>query len=207
MKKRLLPCLTLALLLALALSSRAAARTVVTANTNLPTIQVSVPSAANIYINPNRLPIQIGASIETAQIIADPCYIENLSEVPVRVNVEVTGTTRGSVLLVAESTDGSTSKAKRVFMYFEMQADVDPDDVAWDSEYDADSHIVIRDGATKTKNSMVILGSAEHEKRYGVFRLTGDCIEEPTEAWNSRDSVTVRIIFTFTPLHVDTEIP
>ena len=207
MKKRLLPCLTLALLLALALAGRAAARTVVTTTTNLPTIQISVPSTANVYINPNRLPVQLTASTETAQIISSPCYIENLSEVPVRVHVEATGSARGGISLVGETTAGSTSKAKRVFMYFEIQAGVDPDDVTWDNEYDADSHIVIRDGDTKTKNSMVILGSAEHEKRYGVFRLTGDCIEEPTEAWNSRDSVTVRIVFTFSPLPVDTEIP
>ena len=214
MKKRLPLCLVLALLLSLLATqgqaSQAAGRTIITGTTSIPdiTIEVVVPAAGNVYINPKRLPVKIGADVEDRQIISEPFYIQNQSDVPIQADVEVTGSVnRGSdILLVAESTANSTAVTKRVFMYFEMQTVDSPGEENWAGGYDAEQHIVVRE-STKTVKNLVILGAADQDKCYGAFRLTGDCIENPRDEWNSKDGVTVEIVFTFAPLPVGTEVP
>lgn len=214
MKKRLTRCLVVALLLSLALAGTVQAASVftttVTATAYLPdiVIDVVVPTAGNVYINPKQLPVKIGASIENEQIISEPCYIRNQSEVPVLVSVEVTGTVKsGSDLsLLSYSTADLTTRLKKAFIYFEILATNDPSSVSWASGYDESQHIVVRE-SPKTKKNIVTLGTDDSNKCYGAFRLTGDCIAEPREEWNSKDGVTVNIVFTFSPLPIDTEIP
>ena len=38
------------------------------------------------------------------------------------------------------------------------------------------------------------------EGGYAPFRLTGDAVKNPTDAWNTRDGINVMVAFTFTPL-------
>lgn len=210
MKKRLSLCVVLALLLSLTTPALAAGNIKIIATPYLPEIKIEVvvPAYERVYINPYQIPVKIGGSIEDGQIISETANIENLSVVPVRVDVEVTGSVKSSsdLVLQATSTAGTTTTAKRAFVYFEMKATTDPKTVTWDNGYDADKHVVVRE-STKIKKNMVSLAAGSQEKRYGAFRLTGDCIQNPREDWTARDGFTVEIIFTFSPLSVTTEIP
>ena len=97
MKKRLKLCLILALLLSLSSPAQAAAAqdssTEITAEPYLPDIKIEVvvPAAGNVYINPYQLPLEVDGKIENKQVISSTFAIENQSEVPLGVNVEVTG--------------------------------------------------------------------------------------------------------------------
>lgn len=213
MKKRLSLGLVLSLLLAvLSTSAGAVSKTTtrIVAEPYLPDIQIEVvvPASGNVYINPKQLPVKIGATIQDNQIVSDAFVMENLSEVPLSVSVDVTGKvkTGSKMTLSSASTADSTSTLKRAFLFFEIHAASDPDSVAWSDSYDEDQHIVIRTIKRTVKN-IVTLGSADQAKRYGAFRLAGDCTQEPKEAWTSKDGVTVDVIFTFSPLPVGTEIP
>lgn len=215
MKKRLSLCLLLVLLLSLtvpahAITVRDGSETLITAEPYLPdiTIEVVVPTSGNVYINPDRLPVKVDGMIVDKQIVSDSFNIENLSEVPLRVNVEVEGTIkRGSDMgLLLQSAATVTTTTKKAFIFFEIQASSNPSSVTWSSEYDANKHVIVRE-ASRTKKNIVVLGSAEQEKRFGVFRLAGDCIQNPREPWTEKDGVDVEIIFTFEPLPVGTEIP
>lgn len=211
MKKRLALCLIAALLLLPPVPARASSgNTVITAEPYLPDIKIEVvvPASGNIYINPNRLPIEVDASIENKQIISDSLAIENLSDVPLSVSVEVTGTIKsGSDLrLASESTVGEDTTAKRAFMFFEIQSASDPSAVTWSNVYREDKHILIRE-STRTGKNIIILGAADQTKRYGVFRVNGDCVQNPRDAWTEKDGVKVEVAFTFSPLPVGTTIP
>lgn len=213
MKKRLLPCAVLVLLLALALPARALrepdAYTAITGTTSIPVIDVSVPTLGNAMINPFQLAVSVGADIEDSQVLSTPLYIENHSEVPVRVSVQINGAIRsGSDMgLYSYSTQGLGITAKKAFIYFEIHATDNPSSVNWDSEYDASKHIVVKNGSTKIQKNILILGSADQEKHYGAFRLAGDCVEEPKIPWTENDGAEIEIVFTFSPLRVGTEIP
>ena len=207
MRSKKIRSLVLVALLLLALTAPGYAvnggKTRITGKCTLPDIkiEVSVPSTGRVYINPKRLPVKVSGKVENGQIMTDPSYIENLSEVPVKVSATVTGAVKSGsdMALNAATTQDLTTTAKKAFIYFEIHAADDPDTVSWDSEYDEEKHIVVRTSA-KTKKDIVALGAGGQGKCYGAFRLSGDCIESPKTPWTARDGVNVEIVFTFTPM-------
>lgn len=215
MKKRLKLCLFLALLLSLssparALAAQGGSSTELTAEPYLPDIKIEVvvPATGNVYINPYQLPIEVDGKIENKQVISDTFGLENQSEVPLQVDVEVTGTIKpGSTMgLLSTSTKKVTTTMKRAFMYFEIHTASDPTAVEWDSKYSSSKHIVVRESSQSKKN-IIRLDACDNEKRFGAFRLSGDCVQKPREPWSSEDGVDVEVVFTFTPLPLGTPIP
>lgn len=215
MKKKLSLCLLLALLLSLtapayALTIQGGSNTMITAEPYLPDIKIEVvvPTSGNVYINPYRLPVEVDGNIVNKQVISETFSIENQSEVPLKVDVEVVGKIKSgsSMGLLSQSTATVTTTAKRAFMYFEIHAVSNPSAVTWDSAYDADKHVVVRE-AERAKKDIVRLDSADNAKRFGAFRLTGDCVQNPREEWTEKDGVTVKVVFSFSPLPVGTAIP
>lgn len=184
--------------------------TTIKALCDLPEISVTVPSTAEVFINPYRLPLTIEADETTAQIVSTPAAIENKSEVPLSVSATVTGTIRegSDMRLYSYSTQDQEPAltSKSAFVYFEMQATSDPDQADWDSKYDVEKHLVIRSGISRTKKNMVIIAKADQQKHFAAFRLTGDCVPVPRRSWTEADGIDVEIAFTFTPLPVWTEI-
>lgn len=210
MKKRLTLCLFAAMLLLLPIPARASntSSTFITAEPYIPDIKIEVvvPASGDVYINPYWLPLRVGASIENKQIVSNALAIENLSEVPLSVSVEVTGSIRGDLRLASESTAGEETTVKRAFMYFEILAVTNPNSVAWSNAYSEDKHVLIRE-STRIKKNIITLGAADQAKRYGAFRISGDCVQNPREAWTEYDGVDIDVAFTFTPLPVGTNIP
>lgn len=214
MKKRLKLCLILALLLSLSSPAYALAAqgssTEITAEPYLPDIKIEVvvPAAGNVYINPYQLPIKVDGKIENKQVISDTFGIENQSEVPLKVDVAVTGKIkpRSTMGLLTRSASSVTTTMKKAFIYFEIHAVSDLSSVTWDSRYSSTKHIVVRE-STQFKKGMIILDMCDKEKRFGAFRLAGDCVKNPSEPWSNEDGVEVEAVFTFTPLPLDTKIP
>ena len=209
MKKKLLFCTIVALLLsATAFASGSRPSTTISVLCNLPEIQVTVPSTGEIYFNPFQLPVEIDGESVSEPILSEPMSIENKSEVPLSITVSVTGTIKegSNMRLATSSTKDLGLSSKRAFVYFEMQAVADPDQVVWDGEYDEAKHIIVRT-ATKTKKNLAIIAQANQPKQFGAFRLTGDCVPYPKYPWTEADGIDVEIAFTFKPLSVATEIP
>lgn len=218
MRKRLL-CVVLTLAMLFSVQSAAAATetgntrsTVITAtvDTRQPTIKVTVPSTAEVYLNPLKLPVSIDSKSSREQIISTPCVIANESDVPLQVDVTVTGQVNegSNMTLVTTSTKKVASTIKRAFIYFEIQP-ADTDDVSkvkWDAEYDKTkkNHIPVT-SSERTKINVLILagmtpdGEMAEKGGYAAFRLTGDAIVSPKKAWTEADGLTVEIAFTFTP--------
>lgn len=206
----------IAAVLALNLSCSAVAAdsrysTTIEALCDLPEISVVVPGTAEVFINPYKLPLTIEADETTAQIVSTPAAIENQSVVPLSVTATVTGAIRegSDMRLVSYSTQDPELMltSKSAFVYFEMKAASDPDQVSWDSEYDMEKHLTVRSGVSKTKKNIAVIAQADHPKHFGAFRLTGDCVPVPRKGWTEADGIDVEIAFTFNPLPVWTEIP
>lgn len=215
MRKRLL-CVVLTLATLFSVQSAAAATgttrsTVITATLTdkTPTIKVTVPATAEVFVNPHQLPVSINSKSTREQIISTPCLIANESDVPIQLDVTVTGTVNegSNMSLVTSSTKNSTSTSKRAFIYLEFQL-ADTDDlkkVKWDAAYNKSKHIPVTTmGRTKT-NVLTLAGitpdgEIAEKGGYAAFRLTGDVIQTPKKAWTEDDGLTVEVAFTFTPL-------
>lgn len=217
MNRKRLFCAVLALVLLFSAQPATAAAelwdtysTTITASCKVPTIKVTVPSTGQVYLNPLKLTVFINGESTSDQIISAPCCIANESDIPITVDVTVTGAVNegSDMTLVASSTQDSESTDKSAFIYFEMQsADTDdPNDVTWDSEYDSSKHIIVDTSAAgQSKENILTLSAITPEGAvaaggYGAFRLAGDAVETPANVWTSQDGISVEVAFTFTPL-------
>lgn len=213
MKRKGLLCAVLALVMLLSAQPAAAAlsnqRSIIIRSTcKLPVIRVTVPTSASVYFNPLRFPVSINGETEDEQIISTPAAIANQSEVPVDVDVTVTSSIKtGSDMKLAAGPTGGAGTDKSAFVYFEItQANTAvSDEVDWAPAYDSNQHIALVNGVSLTRQSIFTLPARTQdgevaEGGYAPFRLTGDAVRKPTNAWNSKDGINVVVAFTFTPL-------
>lgn len=220
MKVKQLAALGMGSLLALSMGvpafAASAPTTKIKASCKLPEVRVSVPTTGKVYINPFKMKIsgKIGGEDDEEQIISVPSGIANLSEVPIEVNVTVTGTVKSGsdMTLSTTSTYGSKTTAKKAFVFFQMQVanpkDVENNyaDVSWDGGYNPKTHVLVTT-AGKTMKNIVTLAAAKEdgsiaEEGVGAFRLSGDTVANPKNPWNSKDGLNVNIAFTFTPVSI-----
>lgn len=214
MKRKRLLCAVLVLVLLVSVQPPAAAllnnqrATNVTTKLRMPVIRVTVTNYASVYINPLNLRVFIGGEEETDQIISTPACAVNFSEVPLEVDLTVSGSIKeGSDMTLESSPTYGVGTEKSAFVYFEIQQanTAYPEEVTWDSRFDDSKHIVITNGGTTTKNKIFTLAPRTLDGEVGEggsapFRLTGDAVRKPTNAWNSKDGINVSVAFTFTPL-------
>ena len=206
MKKRLLLCALFVLLLSLTTQALAVdqnSNTRIDALCSLPEIQVTVPATAEVYINPFEIPVEINSAMISQQIISTPAAIENKSKVPLSVEVTLTGElwADSDMRLLPYSTKGATSKA--AFVYFEIHGSSGTTPAAWDEEFDAAKHAVLREGEGRPVKNIAILDQADKPNHFGAFRLTGDCVPSPRFPWTDADGLNAKIAFTFIPLSRD----
>lgn len=214
MKRKELLCALAALLLFLPVQPASALtsnqrETVIEAITRMPVISVTVPSTAEVYINPFQIPVYIEDNETDSQIISTPSAIANMSEVPLKVDVTITAAIRtgSDMQLTSTSTIGRNLTTKRAFVFFEIQKSdsPDPDDVAWAEGYDSDlkNQIILSTSSAKTKRGILTLPAMtlDGDVFYAPFRLSGDVVVAPKSPWNGNDGIDVNVAFTFTPLH------
>lgn len=214
MKRKRLFCAVLALVLLVSAQPPAAAllsnqrATNITTRLRMPVIRVTVMNYASTYINPLNLRVFIDGEAETDQIISSPGCAVNYSEVPLEMDLTVSGAIKdGSNMTLASAPTNGEGTEKSAFVYFEIhQANTaDLDKVKWDSGFDASKHIVITDGGTTTKNKIFTLAPRTMDGEVGEggsapFRVSGDAVKNPTNMWNGKDGINVTVAFTFTPL-------
>lgn len=214
MKRKRLFCVVLALVLLFSAKPAAAANRenqrsiTITASCRRPIVRVAVTNYASVYINPLNLPVYIDGEAETDQIISTPACAVNYGDVPLAVDISVTGVVKdGSDMTLSPAPTNGAGTTKSAFVYFEIKQDnvEDPEYVKWDDAFDPSKHIVISNGGTTTKqniftlNPMTLDGDVA-EGGCAPFRLAGDAVKEPTNAWNSKDGINVAVSFTFTPV-------
>lgn len=179
----------------------------ITGTTQAPTIKITVPATGTVTVNPYKMEVTVGGDKVTDQIISATQYIENASNVAVKVSAEVTGTPAGNLTLATATTQGTKAvTTNSVFMYFEM-AVVDAGDATptWATAYDSKSATQILVGSKAAKKAdMLTLAAGDGSDAasaggYAAFHLAGDAASTPTTAWVAADKVDVAIAFTFTP--------
>lgn len=130
MKKIISMFLALVMALALAVPAFASSGKVDVAGAiNLPTINVVLPTAASLTLNPYGLNVKLDRNdtegVEDT-VISPTMYVKNLSNIGLQVKATVAGTVgKGSTaeFLTAAPTTGSTEKGAYVYVLFNIQDD------------------------------------------------------------------------------------
>ena len=96
--------------------------TAITGTTQAPTIKITVPATGTVTVHPYKMAVSVGGSDVTDQIISATQFIENASDVAVKVSAQVTGTAAANLAFATASTQTKAVTTNSVFMYFEMVA-------------------------------------------------------------------------------------
>lgn len=190
--------------------------TAITGTTQAPTIKITVPDTGAVVVNPYKMSVTPdgGSTAVTDQIISATQYIENASDVAVKVSAQVTGTAAGNLAFATASTQTKAVTTNSVFMYFEMVAsDDNSTEPTWATAYDSKSttQILVSTKATKKADMLTLAAgtgtAAASTGAYAAFHLAGDAASTPTTAWAAADKADVAIAFTFTPTATSTATP
>lgn len=215
----------LALVMALALAAPAFAssgKVDVAGAINLPTINVVLPTAATLTLNPYKLNVKLDKTDTTGsedQIISPLMTVKNLSNIGVQVGANVKGVLgKGSTATFKNASAAAVTAAKEVFVYVKFLIG-DPDMAATDitaettpttggmvvilSDTETDVATLKPSIAADTTGNTNILAATSDTKNPadgGVlgFRFFGDAAK--VTDWTDKDTVGATIAFTFTPV-------
>ena len=148
-------------------------------------IDVVVPAAGTVTLNPYRLPVDTDTGTTNEQVIYQPQEIINYSNFPVVVTAAAAGTLEGDAWLVS-APPAEDAASKELFLYAEFQSQPD----LWDGGYTgAPNQLLINDPA----KDVLLLDAGG----VGYFRLSGSMTPYPQNMWSSDNALTVTISYTF----------
>lgn len=166
------------------------------------------------------------SSIVGAQIVTKPLAIVNNSAVDLKVSATVTATAKGDLRL-ATSKPSSSDTTKSAYVYLQMTnstldvnnaptagadaiAGMGLDDVAeavaaWEQKaYTSATDLLLSGTAAATKNDMLVLKASDASGdaqvgSVGLYRLAGQVVASPRDAWAEADGFTATVAFSFRP--------
>jgi hypothetical protein len=164
----------------------------VTVSTDLevPEVKITVPTTANITLNPYS--IEIGDDKDTSTIVMEKGTITNESNVPIAVTAAVKGTAPKDVTLATAALKG-TETTKSVFMYLALYKDGKVPD--YDSK--ATDQIVV--GTKEVSKTITTLGIKDADDASCDYTFAGSCASNAAKAWTAADKVDVTLTWTFMP--------
>lgn len=183
-----------------------------------PTIDITVPTTAEVVINPYKMKATIDEKDYTDQIATVPQEIENSSDVKVAVNVEnLKAVPTSGVAISSSSLASKTSGAKSVFLYLEVVAG-GKDAAQFKGSYDSKTMLACPAAAAGleeekikavSKAAIITLDEKNGATTKASFKMGGDVIANPTKVnddkttsadpWTADDNISFSFKFTFTP--------
>lgn len=168
-------------------------------------------------------------TISGQKIVTAPMALRNRTPMNLDVNATVLGVAQGDLRFAAAAIE-STDTSKSAFVYLQATssaltgtdegdsatvttAAIATEYAAWEaSAYDEDKDIVVgereasKDAIIRLKKATMAADefSAYNAGSIALFRLAGDCVTSPRDAWTTKDGFTTNIVFTFTPVQVAT---
>lgn len=193
----------------------------------LPTIDVTVPTTADIVLNPYQIIYDVdgeeGDVTAQNQIISATQEIISDSDVDLAVNVVDLKATSATIALNTAAVTGGKVVAKSAFLYLEVVAPNEEGEYVFAEKYDAKlgtNQLVVPKVATaedagSSKTAVATLaanvnGTPDDDAKV-AFKFLGDVVVNPTkpdpdnskvqisDPWTVSDALSVSMKFTFTP--------
>lgn len=168
-----------------------------------PVINVTVPETGEIIVNPYQLEVQVGDSVSREQIVSSPLVVTSSSTVDLVVDIGVTGTVSPSTMLV-DAPPLPDAVEKELFLYLEISpcSDSTGNDAMWSGEYTGRVNQVLVSESGEMQADMLTLPAATeaYGASYAALGVFGAASPAPDTMWNSMDSVTLMVTYTFKPM-------
>lgn len=185
----------------------------VTSTTQLPTINMVMPTAPAIVLNPYKLSVKLDKLTSTDQIVSPVMSVTNLSDVAIKVGVGVSVKLGGAAALNATTavaeTDakvnlslngevataaGADLTASKVTKVIASTDPTTPDDLSADFKANGTSDAkLVNTLAAATAGKVSTTGKGVFN-----FQFSGDASK--VASWTAKDTVTPTIVFKFVPV-------
>jgi len=197
-------------------------KTTYTVGMESPVIDVTVPTASKIRLNPYQIKVNMStasggdfnATNAQGSILSAVMYLTNKSNVPLKMSISaVGGIPNGSKATFNTTPPTAEEKNKKIFMYVEVGALTEAatpavGTLSTPTAYSATNtkQGVIKAGELKMTNVLDITPPTRTpsnqngdtaSSNYVPIMIGGSCAKSPTEAWGSSDTVTLDLTFSF----------
>lgn len=171
------------------------------------TIDVTLPTSITAAINPYKIDYDFaGTKAGTSGVISPVYEIKNdTADYGVKVAAKVWATPASTVTV---ATVGRTKEApvfkndntedKTVFAY--LNTTVAEDKSFANTTYKADDPTQVLFTEDEPDNAVKLMDIGKGGKS-GYFQIQGDCVEEPAEKWDTKDTVELSIVFDINPFN------
>ena len=167
-----------------------------------PEIDVTVTAAKQIVLNPYKLAVTVDEEEVTASIIGVDTVITNNGATALYVDVTLTGTVDDESTATFLTADPATKAVttKGVYMWGEFSAAYATDgEVSFTDNYDSKVDILVGTKPVTKTNAANIANAGDENANNVAFRLVGVANGNASEVWTDTDTVTVQVVFNFTP--------
>lgn len=165
-----------------------------------PLINVVVPDAGTVIVNPYRLPVMVDGQETREQIAGGVLLLENHSNVAVDVSVSAAGSAQGGVVLTTRP-PAEDAPEKEVFLYAEFQATESyGQTVSWQDFFSDTPNQLQVPPYGSAKDGLMRLEASGLPYSWGAVRLSGSAAAHPAQPWEAGDGFHVSLAFTFTPV-------
>lgn len=180
-----------------------------------PTIKVVLPTAGSMVMNPYQLKVQFTGDGETSnqdhteQVLYKSQFIQNQSNVPMKVSVTVTGKLGADAdkITFASAAFKGNETTKSVYLFLQQKvadaAAPDAHTIDWeDAKYNKATDVLIGTKAVKLENfatldAATMTSGAVTSCSALAYRLNGSLTTAPSTAWTADDKIDVTIAYSF----------
>lgn len=182
-----------------------------TGTTMVPTIKVTVPTTGAIIINPYGM--DADGEGDTSEVVSAATVITNESDVAIAVDVTTTAALgTDSKLVLATAALKGTETTKSACLWVEANAAKDADgtldgEATWSTAYSKAANQALIGTKATTVKGIAQMAAGNETATYAAFKVLGDVVAEPATPWTDKDTVNVKVAYTFVPQAAETVAP
>lgn len=174
----------------------------------LPIIKVTVPTTADIIINPYQMSVEASDGVTYSnQIISVEQEIKNESNVAIAVNVsDLTTKDVSEGITITTSAISEKTTTKSALLYLEV---IDGASTFADGYNKLDNQVAIPNSGEKvkaaSKDAIIVLADGSTTATTAKFKIGGNVVANPVDSdgvaapWTTTDNIGISFKFTFTP--------
>lgn len=169
----------------------------VTVTTEVPTISVTLPTTADITINPYKMEVEIDGEKYSDSIISPEYTITNESDCGVKITATASATAGGDAVIATAALKG-TESTKSIFLYI----DAAYGDTAYGEAYNSKAVNQLAITTKATSKTIMELAAGADAATAGKYMIKGDAASAPETPWAATDTATVTLSFKVDPVAI-----
>ena len=174
----------------------------VTVTTEVPTIKVTLPTTADITINPYKMEVEVDSETYSDSIISPEYTIKNESDCGVKITATASAAAAGEAVIATAALKG-TETTKSIFLYI----DAAYEGTAYGEAYNSKAVNQLAITTKEASKTIMELAAGADAATEGTYMIKGDAASAPATPWTATDTATVTLSFKIDPVAVAEATP